>query len=271
MADRRVSPSIIRLSRLPPGDILGPICRRVIHRVDGRGIAVGFSIVEFAVGFALVLVGSRRLPDGIDRLSGRLRVSPGQLGLLTALGANSPEITAAVTALVSGAHDAGYGVVFGSNLFNLAGLLAVGALVAGQVELRRQALALHGGVSVAITVVAIALVFGWLPPYGAAALIAALFGPYVVLLGVPPAALARLPGGRIFAAAISEEERAGREEEAERETGARERGESTSRGCSPRHWARSSSAASLSCAEHSTWLGGSASRALSSVRYCSRP
>ena len=188
------------------------------------------SALEFAAGLVLVLAGSRRLPDGIDGLAERLRVSSGHLGLLMALGANSPEITAAVTALVSGKHDAGYGVVFGSNLFNLAGLLGVGALVAGRVELRRPTLALHGGVAVAITVAAIAVVFGWLPPYAAALLISLFFAPYFVLLGLSPATLSRLPGGSVLASAVSEEERAGREEKAERDEREHDRDEPASTG-----------------------------------------
>jgi hypothetical protein len=54
-----------------------------------------------------MLAGSHFLPRGIGRLGGRLRLGSGHLGLLIALTANSPEITAGITGLVSGAHDAG--------------------------------------------------------------------------------------------------------------------------------------------------------------------
>ncbi len=47
------------------------------------------------------------------------------------MGADSPEIATAVTALVSGQHDLSRGVMFESNLFNLAALFGLGAVIAG--------------------------------------------------------------------------------------------------------------------------------------------
>jgi cation:H+ antiporter len=170
-------------------------------------------LLEFVGGLALLLAASRELPRGIERLGDRLRPRGGHLGLLTALGANSPEITAGITGLASGTHAAGYGVVVGSNLFNLAGLLGLSALVAGRVELRRQALVLHGGVALAVAAAAIALLHGLLPAVGAAALIAVVFVPYVVLVGLSVPTIERLPASRLLAAAVFEEERAGEEHE----------------------------------------------------------
>jgi cation:H+ antiporter len=174
------------------------------------------ALVEFLGGLAVMLAGSFFLPGGLDRLGARLRPRAGHLGLLTALAANSPEITAGITGLVSGAHDAGYGVVVGSNLFNLAGLLGLGALVAGRVELRQRALALHGTIGVGITAAAVALLLGRLPPWAAAGTIVVLFAPYVVVLGLSPSRLGRLPAGAFLAEAVREEERAEAEEESER-------------------------------------------------------
>jgi cation:H+ antiporter len=171
------------------------------------------TLLEFTGGLILLLAASRELPRGIERLAERLRPRGGHLGLLTALGANSPEITAGLTGLASGTHAAGYGVVLGSNLFNLAGLLGVGALVAGRVQLRRQALVLHGSVAVAVTAIAGALLFGLLPAVDAAALVAVLFVPYVVLIGLSTPTIERLPASRLLEAAVFEEERAGEEQE----------------------------------------------------------
>lgn len=190
---------------------------------------MAFPLLEFFAGLTLMLAGSRWLPAGIERLGRRLRSRSGHLGLLTALGANSPEITAGVTALVSGAHDAGYGVVLGSNLFNLAGLLGVGAVVAGRVALRPPALTLHGAVGVAITLVAVALVRGDLPVDASALAIATIFGAYVVLLGLSPATLERLPGGGMLAAAAGEEELAVAEQEEQEEESAQARARRPSR------------------------------------------
>jgi cation:H+ antiporter len=184
------------------------------------------ALVEFLGGLVVMLAGSFFLPRGLDRLGARLRPRPGHLGLLTALAANSPEITAGITGLVSGAHDAGYGVVLGSNLFNLAALLGVGALVAGSVELRQGALALHGVIGTAVTAAAVALLLGWLAPWAAAGTIAALFAPYVVVLGLSRARLRRLPAGAFLAKVVVEEERA----EAEEELGRRRPPERPTRG-----------------------------------------
>jgi len=181
----------------------------------GDEITVGFSLFEFWGGLALMLAASSRLPGAVDLLARRLHARGGHVGLLMALGANSPEITAGVTGLASGAHEAGYGVVVGSNLVNLAGLLGIGAVVAGSVDLRRSALVLHGGVSAVVTVAALALLDGWIPPGAAATLIAIVFAPYVVLLGLSPATLARVPGGRLLGTAVAAEERAGEAQEQE--------------------------------------------------------
>lgn len=152
-----------------------------------------------------MLAGTRWLPRGLDQLTRRLRSSPGHVGLLTALGANSPEITTGITALASNAHDAGYGVVFGSDVFNLFGLLAVGALIAGRVAVHRQALALHGLIGVAIALLAAALVAGWLAPAVVGVAVAVVFVPYVVLLGLDHDKLLKLPAGEFLASATSHE------------------------------------------------------------------
>ena len=49
-------------------------------------------------------------------------MSEALLGVLTAAGADTPEASAAVSALVAGHHAIGVGVVLGSNLYNLAAL-----------------------------------------------------------------------------------------------------------------------------------------------------
>jgi Ca2+/Na+ antiporter len=59
------------------------------------------------------------------------------LGLLAALAADTPD-SSAVSALAHHQQSVGVGVVLGSNVFNLAALLGLGALVAGRssVEVR---------------------------------------------------------------------------------------------------------------------------------------
>jgi cation:H+ antiporter len=159
-------------------------------------------------GAALVLFASAKMTAGMDRLGENLGLSEGLLGLLTALGANTPEISAAVTALLSGAHDVGYGLVLGSNLFNLAGLLGLSAVLVGQISENRAGLALHGGVAVVTTLLAGAMVLGWLPPGWTLALMLVVLLPYVVLLAVPPDPLLQthLPGAKALAASLHGED-----------------------------------------------------------------
>ena len=70
------------------------------------------------------------------------------LGVLAALAADAPEITSAVTALAHGQASVGAGVVIGSNVFNLAALLGLAGMVAGQIALHRRVVLLSGAVGV---------------------------------------------------------------------------------------------------------------------------
>src|ERR1700716_1215379 len=113
-------------------------------------------------------------------------LAAGLVGLLTALGADAPEISSAVTALLSGAKDVGLGVILGSNLFNLAALLGFSAVVAGRVSFRRVLLALDGGVALWATVVVGSMLLLRIPPIIALMLVLAIFLFYVFLLAAKP-------------------------------------------------------------------------------------
>lgn len=149
-----------------------------------------------------------RLTHGLDRLGEQLGLSEGLLGLLTALGANSPEIVAAVTALISGAHDIGYGLVLGSNLFNLAGLLGLSAVLIGRIEQDRAGLLLHGSVAIMTTAAAVALVMGWIEPIWMLAALLLIMAPYVTVLALSPGRLRRrpLPGAKELATSLHQED-----------------------------------------------------------------
>src|SRR4051812_36536447 len=150
----------------------------------GAAIAVFCACVAASLGASLVF--GRKL----DRVSERLGVSEGLHGILTALGADAPEISTAVAAIVAGHHDAGVGVVIGASAFNLAALLGVSALVAGSVLIHRHGLLLNGLVGLAVVGAGTALLLGAIEAWAAVLLIAAIFVPYVVLLAVP----GRAPG-----------------------------------------------------------------------------
>jgi cation:H+ antiporter len=105
------------------------------------------------------------------------------VGFLVALGADGPEVTSAIVALGKGSTDVGLGVIMGSNIFNLAGLLGLAAVVAGRIRTGAYRLTLDGSVNVLLTVVVLAaIVFRplTLPLLSVGILVLAL---YVVALG----------------------------------------------------------------------------------------
>jgi len=79
----------------------------------------------FAAGVAVSLATSWVLVTRLERLGERAGISEALLGVLAALAADAPEITAAVVALAHRQASVGAGVVIGSNVFNLAALLGL--------------------------------------------------------------------------------------------------------------------------------------------------
>ena len=82
----------------------------------------------FVAGSALSLCASWLLVSLIERTGNRLGVTEAMLGLVAAVAADAPEITASVSALLGHQPDVGSGVVVGSNVFNLAALVGLGAV-----------------------------------------------------------------------------------------------------------------------------------------------
>ncbi len=167
-------------------------------------------LIIFLTGAAVSLSASYVLVTRLERIGGRLGLSEALLGVLAALAGDAPEITAAVTALTTHQAKIGAGVIIGSNVFNLAALLGLGAVVAGRIALHRKVILLGGVVGVWIAVVCLVMVLGLIPAgAGLVAALAALI-PYLIVLGASRAWLARIPLARRLerwlAAAVSEEE-----------------------------------------------------------------
>lgn len=163
----------------------------------------------FAVAAIVALCASFVLVTRLERLAGRLNLSEAGLGLLVALAADSPEITSAITASVRGEREIGAGVVLGSNVFNLAVLLGLSAIVAGRIAFHRRVVALEGIVG---TWVALASVFAVSTGRAGTGLV------LVLVAVVPYVAISAVPAGRLelfgfpkavtrwLSAAIEEEE-----------------------------------------------------------------
>ena len=181
-------------------------------------MSIGVALLVFAAAFALTVASSIVLARELDRIGERLGFSEALLGIVTAIGADAPEIASAVAAIVAGHEDTGLGVVVGSNVFNLAALLGLSALIAGPVRIHPHGLALTGGVAIAVAVVGALVAVGTLP--GAAALVLALLviAPYVVLSALHSDARARLPAF-VREAVVEEQQDARRDEFARPATG----------------------------------------------------
>jgi len=133
----------------------------------------------------------------LDRVGLRLGLPETLLGLLTALAADAPEVSSAIAALVRGEHDVGVGVVLGSNVFNLAAMVGISAIICGGIRIRREALAVEGAVGVAATVVVGLLILKVLGAWVTLVLLALVLVPYLALLAAGPARAPR-PLRRFF-------------------------------------------------------------------------
>jgi cation:H+ antiporter len=164
----------------------------------------------FAGGALVSLTTSWVLVTRIERVGERLGFSEALLGVVAALAADAPELTAAITAVVHHEHQVGAGVVIGSNVFNLAALLGLGALVAGRIALHRRVIELSGAVAIWVAAVSVAAVVGAVTPDLALALSLVAMVLYVVVLAGGRGGLERVRLPRTWitwlAAAVVDEE-----------------------------------------------------------------
>jgi cation:H+ antiporter len=174
-------------------------------------VSIPVALLLFAGSFALTVASSLVLARELDRIGERLGFSEALLGIVTALGADAPEIASAVAAVVAGHTDTGVGVVIGSNVFNLAALLGLSAILAGTVRIHPHGLVLNGGVAVAVALfgalIALSLIPGWL----GLVLSLVVLGPYVTLSALHERARSRLPAP--LREAVVEEQRDARRDE----------------------------------------------------------
>jgi cation:H+ antiporter len=143
------------------------------------------TLIGFAAGLAVTLAGSELLARGLTRLGTKFELSEGLLGLLAGLGADSPELSSAVIAILAGAGDVGVGVVVGSNLFNLAALLGLSAIVAGGVRVRRGPLVLDAVVGLGVMLAVALMVAGLASPAFVGVIVLPLSAVYVLALALP--------------------------------------------------------------------------------------
>ena len=167
-------------------------------------------VVAFLVGAAVSLGVSWVLVSRLERVGEQFGLSEALLGLLAALAADTPEITSAITAVAHGQKTVGAGVIIGSNVFNLAALLGLGALVSGRIGLHRKVVVLSGVVASWVAVVCLGSVGGIVDPAIGLCLLLAVLVPYIVVLSRNRGALERLHVPRRWliwlSSAVNEEE-----------------------------------------------------------------
>lgn len=168
-------------------------------------------ILLFVGGLAVTIASSLVLARELDRIGERLGFSEALLGILTALGADAPEISSAVAAVVGGHTNTGVGVVIGSNVFNIAALLGLSAVVAGTVRIHSHGLVLNGVVATVVAVAGALLVVRWIPAWGALLVALAVLVPYVVVSSLHERRRAALP--LVLRRAVFEEQRDARRDE----------------------------------------------------------
>ena len=147
----------------------------------------------FVASIALMLLASAQFAQRLDHVGLRLGLPEALLGLLTALAADAPEVSSAISALVQGDHSVAVGVVVGSNAFNLAAMLGLSAVVTARVRARHETLELESFVGLWLLAVMLAVAAGALGATTGAALVAAVVVPYVALLAAGPRLARRLP------------------------------------------------------------------------------
>jgi cation:H+ antiporter len=148
--------------------------------------------IWFVVAAAVSLGMSWVVVSRLERIGEAAGLTEGLLGLVAALAADVPEITSSFTALAHHEHAVGAGVVIGSNVFNLAALIGLGAVVAGLIRLHRRVVVLGGAFALPIAVVCLLAVQGSLDTIAAFVISAATLALYAVVLAERRGRLGRL-------------------------------------------------------------------------------
>jgi cation:H+ antiporter len=157
------------------------------------GLSTGLVIGVAVVALIITLGASEILVRGVGRLARNLGLLGGVVGLIVALGADSPEISSSVSAVANGSAATAAGIVFGSNIFNLAFLLGGAALTAGHLRVHRSVVVLDAAVAMIVTLAIGLAVLGAIPVALGWAVMLLVFVPYVGFLIANPATIARLP------------------------------------------------------------------------------
>ncbi len=173
-------------------------------------MVLALAFLTFVAGAIFSLATSWLLVTRLERVAERLGVSEALLGVIAALAADTPEITSSISAISQHQRAIGAGVIVGSNVFNLAALLGLGALAAGFIAFHRRVVVLGGFVALWVAVWCVVTSIGLVPaPVGLLFASLVLVG-YFIVLGLRRNVLEHLPlpGGFAswLALAVNDEE-----------------------------------------------------------------
>jgi len=98
---------------------------------EDSGISIGKSLIVAFIGLIVLIGSSKLLVWGAIGIATSLGVSELVIGLtIVAIGTSLPELAASVSSVRKGHHDIAIGNILGSNIFNLATVLPLPALIA---------------------------------------------------------------------------------------------------------------------------------------------
>lgn len=154
---------------------------------------MALAFAAFVAGAIVSLATSWVLVTRLERVGERLGLSEALLGVVAALAADTPEITSAISAISQHQRAVGAGVVIGSNVFNLAALLGLGALISGFIAFHRRVVVLGGFVALWVAAWCVVASTGLLPALVCLVFAAAILVAYFVILGLRRSDFSLLP------------------------------------------------------------------------------
>ncbi|MGH2936440.1 MAG: sodium:calcium antiporter [Gaiellaceae bacterium] len=144
----------------------------------------GLAAVYFVVSLIATLYAAAVFAEWLDKLGARLGLPEALLGLLTAAGADAPELASAVAAVTTGAKDTGFGVLIGASVLNIGTMLGLSVVLCGCVRLRREQLVLEGSVAAGVALLVALMMFGVLPAWAVLVIAVVLLTPYVAVVAL---------------------------------------------------------------------------------------
>jgi cation:H+ antiporter len=171
---------------------------------------LALALTVFVAGAIVSLATSWLLVTRLERVGERFGLSEALLGVVAAFAADTPEITSAISAISQHQRALGAGVVIGSNVFNLAALLGLGAVISGFIAFHRRVVVLGGFVAMWVAASCIVASTGLFSPLVSLFFASIVLVGYFIVLGLHRNALGRLPLPRVFTSwlslAVDEEE-----------------------------------------------------------------